>query len=239
MCIKSLKKFFFFLKVVSELIRTRKDKSYDEQTDLDQNIDNSRELKTVTNPLPPQRKKMKTENEKQEDTITEVDKKLVTFVPLSSGSAPIATEKKLTITEKNKSSEETICEVETFVVNTGSNEESDEKVNPMENVKLDNNATKVKEDEYHKVDDVIEKKNNIDEVGNESSSLVTIESDENKDQEEEEESYTSLDIGEQYHDPTCTECKRAWKVPKKSELVMYLHAHAYKVWILILYVRQI
>ncbi|XP_066934880.1 pseudouridylate synthase RPUSD2-like [Clytia hemisphaerica] len=46
--------------------------------------------------------------------------------------------------------------------------------------------------------------------------------------EEEEESYTSLDIGEQYHDPTCTECKRAWKLPKQSELVMYLHAHSYK-----------
>jgi len=45
----------------------------------------------------------------------------------------------------------------------------------------------------------------------------------------EEGSYTSLDIGEEYHDPTCTECKRAWKIPKKSELIMYLHAHAYKV----------
>lgn len=41
--------------------------------------------------------------------------------------------------------------------------------------------------------------------------------------------YTSRELGEQYFDEDCTECKRTWKEPFLSELVMYLHAYSYKV----------
>lgn len=40
--------------------------------------------------------------------------------------------------------------------------------------------------------------------------------------------YTSRDIGEQYHDDTCTQCRKVWIEPTKLELVMYLHAMNYK-----------
>ena len=42
-------------------------------------------------------------------------------------------------------------------------------------------------------------------------------------------SYTSMDIGKEYYDESCTECKRTWKEPFQSELIMYLHALNYKV----------
>lgn len=41
-------------------------------------------------------------------------------------------------------------------------------------------------------------------------------------------SYTSLDIGEQYVDSDCSDCKRTWKQPLLSEMVMYLHSLHYK-----------
>ena len=217
------------------MIRTRKDKSYDEQTDLDQNIDTRRELQTVTNPILPLRKKIKIESTTSEDIATSEDittkndKTSATNTPLPSSCASIGTEKPTA--EIKTSSEEAFHEVENFEVKTGFHEKKDEKV---ESVKLDksdyNDATKISNNECSKVDDVLEKKD----VCNENKSNVVDDDDvkskeKEKHQEEEEESYTSLDIGEKYHDPTCTECKRAWKVPKKSELVMYLHAHAYKV----------
>lgn len=61
-----------------------------------------------------------------------------------------------------------------------------------------------------------------------------------EEKEEEEESYvtyTSLDLGEEYYDSSCTECKRSWKAPLKQELVMYLHALTYKVYNCVNYAR--
>lgn len=47
--------------------------------------------------------------------------------------------------------------------------------------------------------------------------------------EDNDVTYTSLDLGKEYFDSSCTECKRSWKEPSKGELVMYLHALKYKV----------
>lgn len=46
--------------------------------------------------------------------------------------------------------------------------------------------------------------------------------------EEERVCYMSRDLGEEYYDEDCTECKKKWKEPFQSELVMYLHAYLYK-----------
>jgi len=40
--------------------------------------------------------------------------------------------------------------------------------------------------------------------------------------------YTSADIGEEYVDADCSDCKRTWKQPLPSELQIYLHALCYK-----------
>lgn len=41
-------------------------------------------------------------------------------------------------------------------------------------------------------------------------------------------SYTSSDIGEEYVDSDCSDCKRIWKQPLISDMVMYLHSWHYK-----------
>ena len=41
--------------------------------------------------------------------------------------------------------------------------------------------------------------------------------------------YTSSDLGMEYFDADCTDCKRKWKEPSKDELSIFLHAVKYKV----------
>uniref|UniRef100_T2MAD7 Pseudouridine synthase n=1 Tax=Hydra vulgaris TaxID=6087 RepID=T2MAD7_HYDVU len=40
--------------------------------------------------------------------------------------------------------------------------------------------------------------------------------------------YTSSDLGMEYFDAECTDCKRKWKEPSKDELSIFLHAVTYK-----------
>ena len=194
------------------MIRTRKDKSYDEQTYQN---DTNKELKTEKNPLHPF-KKIKKENTTTESSNNE---QLTNLSLLQSRDQ--VTEQTATVGE---------CQDSDKTYEKG----NDDNVTKLgESEMLEDDKSNHKEKECKVSGEEIGESDLMESERHNKVHKIKIEGYESNEMEgegeEEEESYTSMDIGAEYHDPTCTECRRAWKVPKKSELVMYLHAHAYKV----------
>jgi len=238
-------------KVVAELIRTRKDKSYDDATG---GQDENRATATSENDNNNHRqsKKLKTEDGGSVKVKTEI-----TSNPSNSIDADANQNSKV----QNGCSLKGVRETDNIKTNGTSDKLSHLNIQKANSTECETNSTTESETSAmeNKVKDLSTLK--YEENSNKESAAENIEGSSGKEgegkltkrdfenittttesnwkreettameyeiEEEEEESYTSLDIGEQYHDPTCTDCKRAWKVPKQSELVMYLHAHSYK-----------
>ena len=243
---------------MAELIRTRKDKSYDDGSSQDEN--NVRGTATSeSDNNPHQSKKLKTENgscvevkkgisssssNKIDNSIQ--DNKIENNDPLeefketdnlnsgveemsciSEGPTQEAVQK-TNSTEEYTSMEcegDSATENKTFVMESEikqTEQDAPPQIESEDSTKESKENTSTEKSKYNSATE--EKAETYAAENREENSAR-----EGEAEEEEEESYTSLDIGEEYHDPTCTECKRAWKVPKQNELVMYLHAHSYKV----------
>jgi len=200
--------------VINELLRTRKDKSYNEELSTDKCDPSSLKEDDVNsgNDVMSNPKRRKVELSENKHDNKEIYDLKSNDVRNELGNSAITTDHS-PIIENNESSDSS------FVTN------------------INNPATKIENNESSDSSFVTDINNPVTKIENNESSdgstVTKIKKDETESSVivgvcDERVSYTSQDIGEEYVDNECSDCKRIWKEPLLSEMVMYLHSWLYK-----------